>query len=142
MENELWRYMEDQLQGVLMFYQKKQLFKDSIGSDDMKLGYYSNESRSKGRDLTRGEKRKNRNQEFTMIDSGDFFDKMEVIVDKSAKEITFTSNTSHLAEMLTNQFFETHNFFGLTRLNVTHLINLHLKEHMKEWTRIQLTKKR
>ena len=40
-EREMWRYIDDQMQGVIMYWQKDQLFEKSIGADGVKLGTYN-----------------------------------------------------------------------------------------------------
>ena len=122
-EIEMYKYIKNELQGVIIFYQKKQLFEDSIGADGVKLGQYS----VKGYD--------DYGKDFSMIYTGDFRDKLKVTV--LYRKISITSQTDHLFEMETSPFFKTHDFFGLTPLNLTHLLNIHIKPHMLEWLKSQ-----
>ena len=136
-EQEMWRYIQDELTGVIMYWQKDQLFEKSIGSDGIKFGKYTTESRSKGRDLSRGEKRKTRNLEYTLIDTGDFYDGLRIKVNRHTKTIDIWSETDHMDEMYENPAFNTHNFFGLTPNSLRH-IRVAILEHMNKWARYRI----
>jgi len=142
-EQEMWRYIKDQEAGRIMYWQKDQLFNKSIGADGIKFGKYKNESRSKGRDITRGEKRKSRNQEYTMIDTGDFYDKMYIKVNAHTKTIDIGSNTEHMDEMYANDppHFNTTEFFGLTPFSLRQVIKP-IKDHMNKWARYRIAMNR
>lgn len=136
-EKYMWKYLQSELTGTIMYWQRDQLFNKSIGADGVKFGKYRNESRSKGRDLSRGEKRKARNIEYTLIDTGDFYDKMYVKVDRRSKTIDIGSTTEHMDEMYENPAFNTHEFFGLTPHSLRQIMKP-LKIEMARWVRYRI----
>ena len=136
-EKEMWRYMQSELTGVLLYYQNQQLFKMSVGADKHPLGFYKsarNVMKKYGVSIKKAHD-PGTSYPFKMVETGSFKRGMRVIVDRRSKTIDFTSNTPHLQEMLSNinNQFMTTNFFGLIWKHQTNFVNLHVKPHMLVW---------
>jgi hypothetical protein len=140
-EKYMWKYLQSELTGTIMYWQRDQLFNKSIGADGVKFGKYSNESRDKGRYRTRADRsqatKKKANLEYTLIDTGDFYDKMYVKVDRRSKTIDIGSTTEHMDEMYDNPAFNTHEFFGLTPHSLRQIMKP-LKIEMARWVRLRI----
>ena len=136
---EMWRYIQAELKGVLLYYQNIQLFEQSKGADNYPLGFYSNVKnvrRKYGVSLSDAND-PGRNYPFKMVETGRFKAGMYVNVDRRSRTIEFGSTAPHLADMLKNAdgVFMTTNFFGLTYKHQTNFINLHVIDYMIRWQR-------
>lgn len=136
-EREMWRYIKEELSGVLLFYQNRQLFELSIGADKYPLGFYRSPKNIKKKFGVSYEDAQDPGTAypFNMVNTGSFKKGMMVFVDRRSHFIEFTSTTPHLQDMLdndNNQFITT-NFFGLIYKHQTNIINLHILPHMTVW---------
>lgn len=115
---------------ILMDYQMRQLFHMSVDRNENPLGYYGYNTATMIGPSGKDQSHKSANVPFTMQDTGDFFNKMEIKV--GSKYITITSRTPHLASMQTNKFFDSVDFFGLTPQN-ERLFKSRISKYAAEW---------
>lgn len=121
---------------IIMELQKEQLFQESIGSDEVALGFYSYNTAK----YSKFPSEKKGQTPFTMIESGSFFDNMYIIVSgRKNVSIEIGSRTPHLNAMLNNPAFDTVNFFGLTQTNYQRLA-ANLSTMLEEWVIKGITK--
>lgn len=109
---------------LVLQYNKKQLFEDSIGADGIDLGFYSY-SIVKYSDYKKG------GEPYTMFESGRFYDGMFAKV--YYNKIIISSSVEYLDEILDNPNFITNEFFGLTDENLILLKRIHLTPYLREW---------
>lgn len=121
---------------LVMNYQLEQLFKESIGSDEQPLGFYSYNTAA----MSKIPSEKKGQTPFTMYESGSFFNNMYInITGRKNVNIEIGSRTPHLQAMLSNPAFETTNFFGLTQTNYQRLA-ANLSTMLEEWVIKGITK--
>lgn len=129
LEIELFKYLKSNPEKIL-FYQRQQLFKKSIGADDESLGSYSEGSENINPKKVKGSK-------FSMVDSGDF--KKGLFVKVHYRHLIISSSTSHLKDMLENESFETIDFFGLTEDSYRRFNESVIKPFILSWTKKQIS---
>jgi hypothetical protein len=120
MEKGFFTWLKANKTDDLLAMQKNQLFGNSEGADNIKLGSYSS---------TNKRKNKTKGMPFTMIDTGELFNKMKVVIRVSKKEIDFVNTRQGIGpDTDTNpetnfrygvsskgkQIFDTPYWFGLT----------------------------
>lgn len=115
---------------VILFYQRQQLFRKSIGSDSEPLGFYSYSTEV----FTKG--RKKYKEPFTMVDSGSF--REGLFVKTYYRHLIISSTTPNLDKMYDNEAYNTHNFFGLTEDSYNRFINNQVKPFLRTWLREQI----
>lgn len=127
-EIELFKFLKEN-PNLILQYNKRQLFEDSIGADGIDLGFYSYNT-------VKYNKFKKGGEPFTMIESAQFRDGLTAKV--LFRKVIITSDTPDLEDILLNPVFITTDFFGLTDENLILLKRFHTTNHIREWLRQNL----
>lgn len=130
MEIAMFKYLKANPQKIL-FYQKQQLFRDSVDSNNVNLGYYGPNSENYNSNKTEGSK-------FTMINSGSF--RSGLFVNVEYRKIIIGSSSPNLINMYNNESFDTTDFFGLTDDSTRRFMNNVIIPFIRKWKREQFNK--
>lgn len=142
-EKEMYRYIKNELKGVIIRLQKDQIFIEGVDQNDNIFGVYKSQKRARKRSdqsfysWRQKVNKKEAGDQFTMVQTGDFRDQIFVTV--LYRNIKISSSSPHLPLMKKNTNFRTHDFFGLNFKNLGILIDDHIKPHMDEWLKRQLS---
>ena len=109
---------------IIMFYQRKQLFSDSIGSDGKALGFYAAISELYNKKKAKGVK-------FNMVSSGLF--KRSLRLDVKYRHLIIRADEQRMADIQMNKSFETDNILGLTEASYRKLLRYRIKPIITKW---------
>lgn len=115
---------------VILEMNKDQLFNKHIGSDNVILGYYSNNRDPEQYDGPGPAKEPG--QPFTMIDTGLF--KSGLRIEFYYRHISIRSDY-HYQDLDSNPFFNTSQFYGLTEENFEIFVEEYAKPYLLQWMR-------
>lgn len=130
-EKALFRFLKENSHLILQ-YNVRQLFSDSIGADGISLGFYSYNTSNFQNDASKAG-----GTPFTMVKSGDFLGGMYAKV--LYRKIILSSSASHLEDMVLSPAFDTVNFFGLTEENLVLLKRFHTTPFIRQWLRQKIS---
>lgn len=129
-EAELFRFLKENPHLILQ-YNIEQLFHESIGADNVDLGFYSYATE-------KFDSTKKGGEPFTMIKTGKFFSLLTAEV--YYKKIIITSDVPYLDDMINSPFYISNEFFGLTEDNLIRLKKFNTTPHIRQWIRGKLLK--
>jgi len=142
-DHDMARYCFDLIEDntdKVMFPQKEQLFRDSIGSDGKALGFYARDYYEGhfNSDMQHALHTKHEGDPFSMRWSGEFFKGMSIEVEDL--RAILSSSSPYLDKMLQNREFLTTEFFGLTHENMLKLIDKYLYPNLMDSIREKVLK--